>query len=86
MLSYIINIITMKNFALFNIGGCAALSWISFSLGQFRLLCFAQAGSMSSLPGLTPFGRVVRPEIRLLDYWRSQGLVCRLGIPAQQNN
>ena len=54
MLSYIINIITMKNFALFYIGGCAALSWISFTLGQFRLLCFAQAGSMSSLPGFHP--------------------------------
>ena len=47
------------------------LSWISFSLEQFRLLCFAQAGSMFSLPGFHPSGNP------LLDYWRSQGLVFR---------
>ncbi len=39
------------------------LSWISFSLEQFRLLCFAQAGSMFSLPGFHPSGN---PPLGLL--------------------
>ena len=38
-------------------------------------LIFAQTGSIFSLPGLTPFGRVVRPEIRSPSRGRSSLLI-----------
>ena len=41
------------------------LSWICFALTEFRLLCFAQVGSICSLSGLVHFVLSVRPQIRL---------------------
>ena len=41
------------------------LSWICFALTEFRLLCFAQVGSICSLTGFVHFVHSIRPQIRL---------------------
>ncbi len=77
-----IKIMITKVIILFNLGR-GGLPLISFMLEKFRLLCYAQAGSIFSLPGLTPFGRVVRTEIRSNHYKASLCVV--LDIPYLNN-